>query len=171
VAEVSHHRERFLARTGEFAIDMRCFRVEIRAPLDDVRGDLAPAGVMAPHDYGASQICARRRRDTGSMGIVYHSVRRLGGQCVAFFNPLAMVPRAQQTEHITLCWNGERIDHWYRKSYERRVLHDSGNDGKPYRAKLTHCTRWQWSSRIRNTPPAESPRYGMFSRPLLSDST
>ena len=46
VAEVSHHRARFLARTAEAAIeiDLRCYRVPVRARLLDLRGRRAPAG-------------------------------------------------------------------------------------------------------------------------------
>ena len=121
VAEVSHHRARFLARTAEAAIeiDLRCYRVPVRARLLDLRGRRAPAGILDPASYVASQPFARTQRDAREPGIVHDSVRRRGGQCVALFTPKATVPPAQQAEHVALCWNGERIGAWYRKSDAR----------------------------------------------------
>jgi len=121
VAEVAHHRARFLARTAEPAIDidLRCYRVPVRAPLVDLRGRRAKADVLDPSSYAASQTFARARRDAGDAGIVHPSVRRRGGECVALFTPRATVPPAVQAEHVALRWNGTRIVEWYRKSDAR----------------------------------------------------
>ncbi|KGQ20826.1 RES domain protein [Lysobacter dokdonensis DS-58] len=121
VSEVSHHRARFLARTAEppIEIDLRCYRVPVRARLLDLRGRRAPPGVLDPSGYTASQPFARVQRDAGELGIVHDSVRRRAGQCVALFTPKATVPPAQQAEHVTLCWDGARISAWYRKSDAR----------------------------------------------------
>ncbi|MCC8362578.1 RES family NAD+ phosphorylase [Lysobacter sp. A6] len=121
VAEVGHHRARFLARTAEPAIevDLRCYRVAVRARLVDLRGKRAQPDVLDPQRYAASQAFARAQRDAAEPGIVHDSVRRRGGQCVALFTPKAAVPPAQQAEHVTLCWDGARIAAWYRKSDAR----------------------------------------------------
>ena len=118
VAEVGHHRARFLARTAEPAIDidLRCYRVPVRARVVDLRGKRALPDVLDPAHYGASQAFGRARRDAGEAGIVHASVRRREGECVALFTPRATVPPAVQSEHVTLRWNGERIAEWYRKS-------------------------------------------------------
>jgi len=120
VAEVSHHRARFLARTHEapIEIDMRCYRVRVEASLVDLRGRHDPTheALYAPDSYAASQAFARPLRAAGSQGIAYDSVRHPGGQCVALFTPRAVVPPARQAEHVTLRWDGERIDGWYLKS-------------------------------------------------------
>lgn len=123
VAEVSHHRARFLARTAEPAIDvdLRCYRVPVRATLVDLRGRRGRAELLAPATYAASQPFGRARRDAGDAGIVHASVRRRGGECVALFSPKATVPPAVQAEHISLCWNGTRITQWYRKSDARQA--------------------------------------------------
>jgi hypothetical protein len=123
VAEVGHHRARFLARTAEPAIDidLRCYRLPIRASLVDLRGRHARPDVLAPDDYTASQAFARARRAAGEAGIVHASVRRRGGRCVALFTPKATRPPALQAEHVALRWNGERIAAWYRKSDLREV--------------------------------------------------
>jgi hypothetical protein len=121
VAEVGHHRARFLARTAEPAIevDLRCYRVAVRARLVDLRGKRAPADVLDPQRYAASQAFAHAQRSAGEAGLVHDSVRRRAGQCVALFTPKATVPPAQQAEHVTLCWDGARIAAWYRKSDAR----------------------------------------------------
>ena len=121
VAEVGHHRARFLARTAEPAIDidLRCYRVPVRATLIDLRGRRAKAGLLDPADYAASQAFGRSRREAGEAGIVHASVRRRAGECVALFTPRATVPPAVQSEHVTLCWDGMRIAQWYRKSDAR----------------------------------------------------
>lgn len=121
VAEVGHHRARFLARTAEPAIDidLRCYRVPVRATLVDLRGRRARADVLDPAGYAASQAFGRARRDAGDAGIVHPSVRRRGGECVALFTPRATVPPATQAEHVALRWNGTRIVEWYRKSDAR----------------------------------------------------
>ena len=126
VAEVSHHRALFLARTAEAAIDvdLRCYRVTVKAWLGDLRGLQDQAGIAAlhePNSYAASQPFAAAQRAAGMAGLVYDSVRRAGGQCVALFTPLATLPPARQAEHVTLRWNGVRIGDWYLKSDHHKL--------------------------------------------------
>jgi hypothetical protein len=123
VAEVSHHRARFLSRTSEPAIDvdMRCYRLAIKAELVDLNTSDGDAELLHPDRYGASQQFAREHRGAGESGIGYASVRRPGGQCVALFTPRATLPPANQAEHVTLRWNGKRIDGWYLKSEAHQV--------------------------------------------------
>lgn len=118
IAEVGHHRARFLARTNEPAIeiDLRCYRVTVRAALVELRGGNAIAEVLDPDSYAASQDFGRRQREAGAAGIVYASVRHPGGECVALFRPTATVPPARQAEHVTLQWDGRRMRGWYLKS-------------------------------------------------------
>jgi hypothetical protein len=117
VAEVSHHRGRFLARTAEPAIDidLRWIEANLHALLHDLRGLGArlPA-VYDPDHYGASQLLGRRLRLAGSDGLVYDSVRRAGGECAAVFRPKVLQAAAARG-HIGLHWDGRRISHWYRK--------------------------------------------------------
>ncbi len=126
VAEVSHHRALFLARTAEAPIDvdMRCYRVTVSAALGDLRGlqqEQTFAALYAPDSYAGSQPFALAQRALGSAGLVYDSVRRSGGHCVALFTPQATLPPARQAEHVTLRWNGERIGDWYLKSDHHKL--------------------------------------------------
>jgi hypothetical protein len=123
IAESAHHRAIFLARTREApgGIDMRSYLADIRADLVDLRGyGRKKPDLMHPDSYAASQAFARARRGEGAGGIVYDSVRRPGGQCVAVFRPRLVSP-CRQGPHICFLWDGERISGWYEKSVVRDV--------------------------------------------------
>ncbi len=117
VAEVAHHRARFLAATQEEAIeiDLRSYIADVHAELHDVRGSGWEA-VHDPDDYAPSQRLGRALRARGSWGIAYRSVRHPGGECVAAFRPRAIRLPVVQGAHLTLHWNGQEIDQWYEKS-------------------------------------------------------
>jgi hypothetical protein len=108
IRETVHHRQRFLERTREPAlqIQMRRYVTEIRRPLHDLRGGFPQ--LHDPDDYSASQRVARRLREAGSDGVVYDSVRHRGGQCAAVFWPDCVAPFTQAT-HYTYVWDGTSI--------------------------------------------------------------
>lgn len=117
VAEVSHHRQRFLSATAEPALDLdlRSYVTEVVEPLHDLRA----AGWDAMHhpdDYAAPQRLARALRARGAWGLAYRSVRDPGGQCVAVLRPKALQRPTRQGAHVTLRWDGTRIAGWYVKS-------------------------------------------------------
>ena len=117
IAEVSHHRAAFLARTDEPAIDidMRLIAAPVDADLHDLR-ELGPAGagLFDPRFYAKPQALGRRLREGGSSGVLYPSVRHAGGFCVGIFRPRAL-GRARVGAHVALHWDGQRITHWYEK--------------------------------------------------------
>lgn len=117
VAEVGFHCARFLNETRQPAIevDYRCYVAHVIQPLHDLRGR-AWAAVHAPDDYTASVALARAYRAAGSWGLLYRSVRRPGGQCVAVLRPRALRLPVVQGAHLTLCWDGAAIVGWYRKT-------------------------------------------------------
>jgi RES domain-containing protein len=123
VAEVSHHRGAFLARTAEEAIDidLRWIQADLRDRLHDLRGQGAAwAAAYDPDRYGASQDLGRELRTQGSAGIAYDSVRRAQGQCVAVFRPKAL-SNARAAGHVGLHWDGTHISHWFEKGAPRAV--------------------------------------------------
>ncbi len=117
VAEVSHHRALFLARTAEPAIDvdLRVIAANVDAELHDLRalGKRANA-LLDPNDYGAPQVLGKQLREAGSWGVLFPSVRHEGGFCVGLFRPKAL-RNARSGAHIALHWDGTRITHWYEK--------------------------------------------------------
>ena len=102
IDETVYHRERFLRATAEAPIelDMRVLRARLDADLHELRGlQSSHPEIYHPDDYSASQALARRLRAPGSWGVVYDSVRRAGGECVAVFRPRAL-SRCQQAQHL-----------------------------------------------------------------------
>jgi len=117
VAEVSHHRAVFLARTQEPAleIDLRLITAPLDARLHDLRGLRRSAPQLYdPVDYSTGRTLGRQLRLAGSWGVLYHSVRHPGGLCAGLFRPQALKP-AREAAHIALHWDGSRITHWYEK--------------------------------------------------------
>ena len=120
VAEVSHHRGVFLARTAEpeIDLDLRWIQADLLDKLHDLRGQretgAAMAAVYDKNHYGASQDLGRALRAQGSAGIAYDSVRRSAGQCVAVFKPKAL-GNARAAGHIGLHWDGRAVTHWFDK--------------------------------------------------------
>ncbi|ODU43460.1 MAG: hypothetical protein ABS96_22760 [Lysobacteraceae bacterium SCN 69-123] len=110
IAETVYHRERFLRASKEPPIDlqMRSYQGNVRADLHDVRGGDWPR-LHDPHSYAISQAFATRLRDKGSEGIVFDSVRKPGGQCVALFYPDLIGP-VKQGPHLLYRWDGARIE-------------------------------------------------------------
>jgi hypothetical protein len=110
IAETVYHRERFLRASNEAPIDlqMRSYLGNIRADLHDVRGGDWPR-LHDPHSYAISQAFATRLRDKGSEGIVFDSVRKPGGQCVALFYPDLIGP-VKQGPHLLYRWDGAHIE-------------------------------------------------------------
>jgi hypothetical protein len=111
--ETIHHHARFMARTSELPGWTSQFReivLTVGADLHDLRGGQAPAHVaLDPADYGAGQSLAKALRAAGSDGIVYPSVRKLGGECAGLFHPdCASNPR--QARHFDYHWDGKRVD-------------------------------------------------------------
>ena len=108
IRETVYHRERFLARTREppQRIQMRCYATSIKRSFNDIRGG-HPA-LHDPNSYVASQQFARELRTSNSNGVVYDSVRKAGGQCVAAFWP-DCVGRCTQGKHYEYHWNGACI--------------------------------------------------------------
>ena len=123
VAEVSHHRGAFLARTQEEAIDidLRWIQADLQAQLHDLRGQGDTWRAVYDRDhYGASQDLGRTLRAQGSTGIAYDSVRRTPGQCAAVFKPKAL-KNARAAGHIGLHWDGHAISHWFEKGTPRAM--------------------------------------------------
>jgi hypothetical protein len=117
VAEVSHHRALFLARTREpdIEVDMRVITAQLDAPLHDLgRLGESAAALLDPKHYEVPQTLGRLLRESGSWGVQYPSVRREGGLCVGVFRPKAL-RGAKSAAHLALHWDGQRITHWYEK--------------------------------------------------------
>jgi hypothetical protein len=108
IRETVFHRERFMARTREPAmqLQMRGYHCRIACSLHDLRGGYP--GMHRPNDYSASQKLATHLRTAGSNGVAYDSVRDPGGQCAALFWPDKVGP-CRVAKHYAYLWDGKAI--------------------------------------------------------------
>jgi hypothetical protein len=109
-AEVIHHRTIELEEIGTFdaRVEMREYVADMDAAFHDVRGDdPAFAPLYQPDSYDASQAFAAPLRASGSNGVLYRSVRHLGGECVACFRPL-LVNNVRPAAHFAYRWSGAK---------------------------------------------------------------
>jgi hypothetical protein len=93
-AEVAYHRGRELAEVGvtDARLELREYQAEFTGPFHDIRAERREHEPLHhPERYGASQAFGRRLLADGSNGIVYRSVRHIGGTCLACFRPRLVV--------------------------------------------------------------------------------
>jgi len=77
------------------------FLADFRGEFHDIREDLGFAKCLDPTSYGASRTLAGELLDEGSAGIIYPSVRHIGGTCIACFRP-AMVNNVRKGGQISV---------------------------------------------------------------------
>jgi hypothetical protein len=124
IAETIHHFEAFARDSGDptRTEDMRVLVGEVDDDFDDVVALAEPqrSQVLAASSYAISHSYAVACRAAGAMGLVYPSVRRPGGECIAAFKPKAVrIPR--QERHLQYRWNGERVDRYFDYSIDRWI--------------------------------------------------
>ena len=88
-AEVAFHRWIELAEVGwtEEESTYDDYVADFSAEFHDIRGEKRFVSALAPGSYVASQKLAEELLEAGALGIVYPSVRRAKGTCVACFRP------------------------------------------------------------------------------------
>ena len=109
VAEVAFHKRRFLADSrirGRHTFDYVEFLADFSGPfhvLDARERKTCLRPEPIPQCYQASQALAKELLLAGSSGIVYPSVRRPSGTCIACFRPaLVFHPRRGKKYRITV---------------------------------------------------------------------
>ena len=117
IAETTHHRACFMRATSQprMELDMRVYTVDLDGELHDITGRRAELPlVYHADDYAGGQALAVRLRSDGSSGIVYDSVRRVEGACVAVFRPRCL-SNPRQERHLCYVWDGRAISTIYEK--------------------------------------------------------
>ncbi len=106
-AEVAYHRQLWLKETAwdeEDTADYLDNLADFRTEFHDLRGSTGAAkkyaDCLSPISYAASQALAAELLERGSGGIVYPSVRRRGGTCLACFRP-ALVTNVRKGDVFT----------------------------------------------------------------------
>jgi len=109
-AEVAYHKQLWLQETGwneEERADYVDYRADFRAEFHDIRGMKEYADCLSPSSYATSQALAAQLLESGSAGIIYPSVRRSGGTCIACFRPV-LVTNVQKGERFTFVFADSR---------------------------------------------------------------
>jgi hypothetical protein len=106
-AEVAFHKSIELAEIGQWheAVSYDDYLADFSTPLHDLRDDAPSADCLSPDSYVVSQELAERLLAAGSGGVVYPSVRRAGGTCVACFRP-ALVGHVRRDASWRFTWSG-----------------------------------------------------------------
>lgn len=106
-AEVAHHKWLELLETAwpEETATYVEYRADFSASFHDLRGRKEFAACLDPQSYVASQKLAASLLGAGSLGVVYPSVRRAGGTCVACFRPV-LVGNVRQGTTYRFRWSG-----------------------------------------------------------------
>lgn len=106
-AEIAFHKSIELAEVGwtEEEVTYDDYLADFSAELHDLRRDPAFAEALAPDSYVVSQQLAQELLDAGSLGIVYPSVRRRRGTCLASFRP-SIVMNVRKGRSYVFRWEG-----------------------------------------------------------------
>ena len=107
-AEVAFHKTVQLAEVDRFEDDVTFddYLADFSGEFHDLRGPNDWTDCLDPDTYVQSQALAERLLDGGSLGIVYPSVRRAGGTCLACFRP-ALVMNVRKGTTYRFRWSGQ----------------------------------------------------------------
>jgi RES domain-containing protein len=107
--EIAFHKTLQLAEIGRFDDDVTVddYLADFSGEFHDLRHDDF-SEVLDPESYVQSQALAERLVEAGALGVVYPSVRRAGGTCLACFRP-ALVMNVRKGVTYRLRWGGGPI--------------------------------------------------------------
>jgi hypothetical protein len=106
-AEVGFHKSVQLAEIGRLTetVTYDDYRADFSASFHDLRRTRGFRACLDPDSYVESQLLAEELLDSGSLGVVYSSVRHSGGTCVACFRP-ALVTNVRRGKTYRFTWEG-----------------------------------------------------------------
>ncbi|MDX2105785.1 MAG: RES family NAD+ phosphorylase [Candidatus Melainabacteria bacterium] len=124
IAETINNRERFMRDhniTAAQELDHLVILANITGSFHDIRNvrNELPE-VYNPNDYAVSQTLATSLKSDNSNGIVYQSIRRTNGECIAVFRP-PLIANAREERHLTYIWDGTKIAGFYEKNRFQKI--------------------------------------------------
>jgi YD repeat-containing protein len=107
-AEVAFHKGVELAEIGSPAESVTYdeYLADFKADFHDLRAVRGFRACLDPSSYLASQALAATLLDAGALGLVYPSVRRSAGTCLACFRP-ALVSHVRPGGRWRFTWTGQ----------------------------------------------------------------
>jgi hypothetical protein len=107
LAEITFHKTVEYMEIDRFddSVTYQALLADFTSEFHDLRGDPAHARYLDAHSYIESQKLATDLLEAGSMGIIFPSVRRPLGTCLACFRP-ALVGNVRKGAAYRLTWRG-----------------------------------------------------------------
>ncbi|MDQ1817006.1 RES family NAD+ phosphorylase [Massilia sp. CCM 9210] len=107
LAEITFHKTVEYQEIGRFddSVTYQALIADFTSTFHDIRGVDAFARYLDPTSYIDSQDLATQLLESGSMGVIYPSVRRPEGTCLACFRP-ALVGNVRKGQVYRLTWSG-----------------------------------------------------------------
>jgi hypothetical protein len=107
LAEITFHKTVEYQEIGRFddSVTYQTMLADFTSTFHDIRGIDAYNNCLDPASYIESQKLADELLVTGSMGVIYPSVRHDGGVCLACFRP-ALVGNVRKGQAYRLTWSG-----------------------------------------------------------------
>ena len=132
IAEHRHHREIFLADTDEppGVFDHRVIEASVDAQLREVSGEADADALLHPDDYGHSRAFGAALHEAGEDGMVWPSVRRIGGSCLGLLKP-RLVRNAHSAFYLGYRWNGVSVYDVFRMESLTRAYPSEPPRGNP----------------------------------------
>jgi hypothetical protein len=114
LSETISFMERFYTATEEdrTANDFRTLIGTVSSSFHDIRGNHQQWQIYKTDDWKPSQALGSHLKNNNSNGIVYDSIRHIGGECIGAFWPNVVGAPVQGT-HYKFNWNGKKIDKYY----------------------------------------------------------
>jgi len=112
IAETRYHSALFMGATNEspMRLQMRLYAVAVAGEAVDLRqAVIAEPRIIDPDDYSHAQGIGRKLRADGALGILYPSVRKLGGECLAALRT-AILSNCLHAAYLEYNWDGRGID-------------------------------------------------------------
>lgn len=106
--EVAFHKSVEYAEINFFedSVTYDDYLADFSGSFHDLREGSEFEAALDPDSYIASQELAEKLMETGSLGVVYPSVRRTGGTCLACFRP-ALVGNVRKDMRYRFTWTGK----------------------------------------------------------------
>ena len=112
IAETRYHQENYFSSIEGLKYDrlsMRCLKTIFSANLHDISSaQYRSTDWYHPTDYTHSQQLGDQLKASGSLGIVYDSVRNPGNLCFGLFTP-KIIADVIQAAHYRYIWDGKKI--------------------------------------------------------------
>lgn len=109
--EVAFHKRKELEEIGWQKMEVASyvdFLADFNAEFHDLRGPGRYRKFLDPDSYEASQQLARTLLNSGSLGVIYPSVRHKTGTCVVCFRPL-LVGNVRRGAELTLTFERAKL--------------------------------------------------------------